>query len=84
MAMTVHLPDELRERLAAEAARRGTSVDALVAEMVAKQLPAEASADAAEDALRSFIGCGSSGNPEPFDLRKARRELADKKLAEGA
>ena len=30
--MTVHLPDELRARLAAEAARQGKSVDALVAE----------------------------------------------------
>ena len=82
--MTVHLPDELLERLAAEAARRGKSVDALVAEMVAKQLPPHLPADAGEDALEAFIGCGSSGSREPFDLRKARRELAEKKLAEGA
>ncbi|HKN89361.1 MAG TPA: CopG family transcriptional regulator, partial [Acidimicrobiia bacterium] len=61
--MTVHLPDELRDRLAAEAARRGKSVDALVAEMVARQLPVRqaADADAGEDALEAFIGCGSSG-----------------------
>ena len=78
--MTVHLPDELSERLAAEAARVGKSVDALVAEIVAAQLPAEPG----EDALDAFIGCGSSGRPEPFDLRQARRDLADKKLAEGA
>jgi hypothetical protein len=82
--MTVHLPDELRERLAAVAARRGMSVDALVAEMVAKQLPADRPVGTGEDALEAFIGCGSSGISEPFDLRKARRELADKKLAEGA
>jgi hypothetical protein len=61
MAMTVHLPDELRERLATEAARRGKSVDALVAEMVAKQLPPQLPADTGEDALEAFIGCGSSG-----------------------
>lgn len=82
--MTVHLPDELRDRLAAEAARLGKSVDALVAEMVARQLPVRQAADTGEDALEAFIGCGSSGRTEPFDLRQARRDLADKKLAEGA
>ena len=82
--MTVHLPDELRERLAAEAARQGKSVDAFVAELVAKQLPLQHPGDTGEDALAAFIGCGSSGSDEPFDLHKARRDLADRKLAEGA
>ncbi len=59
--MTVHLPDDLRERLTAEAARQGKSVDALVAEMVAKQLPGQPPGDTAEDALEAFIGSGASG-----------------------
>jgi plasmid stability protein len=72
MAMTVHLPDELRERLAAEAARRGKSVDELVAEMVAKQLPVQPPADTGEDALEAFIGSGSSGRG---DLGRRHREI---------
>ena len=73
--MTVHLPDELRDRLAAEAARRGKSVDALVAEMVTKQLPPEPPAETTdgEDALAAFIGSGSSGRG---DLAGRHRELA--------
>ncbi len=82
--MTVPLPDELWERLAAEAARQGKTVDALAAEIVAARLPDPRPAVSGEDALEAFIGCGSSGRTEPFDLRRARRELADKKLAEGA
>jgi len=66
--MTVHLPDELRVRLAAEAARQGKSVDALVAELVAAQLPAET----AEDPLEAFIGSGSSGRG---DLARRHREI---------
>jgi plasmid stability protein len=66
--MTVHLPDELRERLAAEAARQGKNVDALVAEFVAAQLPAET----AEDPLEAFIGSGSSGRG---DLARRHREI---------
>jgi hypothetical protein len=37
-----------------------------------------------EDALEVFIGSGHSASSEPFDLRKARREAADRKLARGA
>jgi hypothetical protein len=73
--MTVNVPDELAERLAAEAARRGQTVDAVAAELLAAGL---------EDPLAAFIGCGSSGNDEPFELREARRDLAERKLAEGA
>ena len=76
--MTVHLPDELRERLAEEAARRGKSVDALVAEMVAKQLPPAPRAETTEgeDTLEAFIGSGSSGRG---DLARRHRELADER-----
>lgn len=66
--MTVHLPDELRARLAAEAARQGKSVDALVAEIVAAQIPAETT----EDPLEAFIGSGSSGRG---DLARRHREI---------
>lgn len=66
--MTVHLPDELRARLAGEAARQGKSVDALVAELVAAQLPAEA----AENPLEAFIGSGSSARG---DLARRHREI---------
>lgn len=73
--MRVHLPDDLWERLAAEAARRGTSVDALVAEMVARHLPPAppAGTTEGEDALEAFIGSGSSGRG---DLARRHRELA--------
>lgn len=73
--MTVNVPDELAERLAAEAARRGQTVDAVAAALLAAGL---------EDPLAAFIGCGSSGSNEPFELREARRDLAERKLAEGA
>ena len=66
--MTVHLPDELRARLAAEAARQGKSVDALVAEIVAAQIPAVMS----DDPLEAFIGSGSSGRG---DLARRHREI---------
>ena len=75
--MTVNLPEELAARLAAEATRRGITVDEVLAEMVAARLPAE-------DPLEAFIGCGASGRPEPFDIHSARAELAARKLAEGA
>ena len=85
MTLTVHLPEEVAARLAAEATRRGITVDDLVAEMVAR-LPSEpASANAGdEDALEAFIGSGASGRTERFDIHDARAELAARKLAEGA
>ena len=58
----------MRARLAAEAARQGKSVDALVAEFVAAQLPAEV----AQDPLEAFIGSGSSGRG---DLARRHREI---------
>ncbi len=41
MSAIVHLPDDLAGRLAAEAARRGVSIDELSAELVAAGLPAD-------------------------------------------
>ena len=66
--MNVQLPDELRARLVAEAARRGKSVNALIAELVVAQLPAET----AEDPLEAFIGSGSSGRG---DLARRHRDI---------
>ena len=77
--MTVHLPDELQERLAEEAARQGKSVDSLVAEMVAKQLPPAPPAemtegeDARPPRRLSFIGVGASGGTE--NVAERHREI---------
>jgi hypothetical protein len=82
--MSVNLPDDVAARLAAEAARRGLSVDDLAAELLAVRLlePPEGRIEE-DDALEAFIGCGASGRTEPFDLRQARRDLAEQKRAEG-
>lgn len=68
MTLTLNLPEELAARLAAEATRRGITVDDLVAEMVAARLPAEGH----DDALEAFIGSGSSGRG---DLGRRHREI---------
>ena len=72
MAITV---EELAARLNAEAARRGTTSEALLDELAAKL---------DEDPLEAFIGCGASGHSEPFDIHHERSELAAKKHAKGA
>lgn len=60
----VHLPDELVERLATEAARRGVSVEELSAELLAAALPGDdGGAEPRSDALEAFIGSGDSGDP---------------------
>jgi hypothetical protein len=41
VTVSVHLPDELGARLAAEATRRGITVDELTAELLVGRLPAE-------------------------------------------
>jgi hypothetical protein len=76
MSVTVELPAEALRRLEAEAARRGISIDDVIAEFAAR-LPIE-------DPLESFIGCGASGDTRPFDIHRERAELAERKLAEGA
>ena len=68
--MTVTLPAEIAARLAAEAARRGVSVDDLAAELIAARLPKPVQPESErDDALEAFIGSGRSGLKEPFDLR---------------
>ena len=65
MSLTVELPEELAERLTAEAARGGTSVGELVVSLLAGRL-------AIEDPLEEFIGSGSSGRG---DLGRQHREI---------
>jgi hypothetical protein len=60
---TVHLPDELADRLAAEATRRGMTVDELAAETLRARFPAPASSNSGDDVLEAFIGSGDSGDP---------------------
>jgi plasmid stability protein len=79
MSVTVELSDELLARLRAEAARRGVSVDAVIADFVAR-LP---SAEGTPTHRLRFIGIGSSGRTEPMDIRRERAELAAKRDAEG-
>jgi plasmid stability protein len=68
----VHLPDELADRLAVEAARRGISVDELSAELVAAGLPPDGRAEGEPDPLEAFIGSGHSGRG---DLGRRHREI---------
>jgi hypothetical protein len=62
MSAIVHLPDELAGRLAAEAARRGMSVDEVAAEALAARFP-DTAGGGGRDALEAFIGSGDSGDP---------------------
>jgi hypothetical protein len=64
VTLTVNLPEKLAARLAAEATRRGRTVEDLVTELVAAQL--------ADDPLEAFIGSGASGRG---DLGRRHREI---------
>lgn len=70
MTVTLDLPAEAQARLQAEAARRGITLDQLIAE-VADKLPAE-------DPLEAFIGSGSSGRG---DLARRHREIRAEQTA---
>lgn len=83
VSVTVEVPEPLAGRLAAEAARRGVSVDEVAVEALEGVLGAQAPASDG-DSLAAFIGCGSSGRTEAFDIARARSDLAARKLAEGA
>jgi hypothetical protein len=71
--LTIDVPDPVAERLASEAARRGVSPAEVAVEALESVYGAPESGD---DALEAFIGCGSSGRPEPFDITQARSYLA--------
>ncbi len=72
---TVHLPDELVDRLAVEAARRGISVDALAAETLAAAFDQPVTPIGPRRRL-AFVAIGASGQP------RGGAE-ADELLAEG-
>jgi hypothetical protein len=75
MMSTVHLPDELVDRLAAEAARRGVSVDELAAETLAARFPQQ-HPDSGPRRHLAFVAFGASGQPRGG-------AQADELLAEG-
>lgn len=68
MTITVHLPDELAARLAAEASRRGVQVDEVAAELVSAGLDRSGT----DDPWEAFIGSGHSGRG---DLARRHREI---------
>jgi hypothetical protein len=75
----VQVPDDVAERLAGEAGRRGVAVDVVLTELLAARLPAAQHHD--HESLDAFIGFGSSGITEPFDVHTARRELYERRVS---
>jgi hypothetical protein len=75
----VHVPEELAERLAAEAARRQGTVEELAVELVSAGLGATG-----ESALDAFIASGDSGDPTwaGRDIHELRSELATRRADE--
>jgi len=80
MSVSVHLPEELAARLAAEAARQGRDVDEVAAELLGDRLPA---AEGELDVLEAFIGSGDSGDPSwaGRDTAELRAEAAARRRA---
>lgn len=78
MTLTVHVPDDLAGRLAAEAARRGMTVDELAVALLGQQVAAMdpvAPAPLSPGRRRfSFIGVGDSG-PTGGDIAERHDEL---------
>lgn len=77
MPVTVELPADVLARIEAEAARRGVTIDAVIAEL-AGQLPANAPVDGAH--RLSFAGIGASGTTEPVGRR--HREIIAEHFAD--
>jgi plasmid stability protein len=76
--LSVDLPDDIGARLAAEAARRGTGIEATAADLLA---PALTALD--DDPLEAFIGSGDSGDPTwaARDIHELRSDLAARRNA---
>lgn len=72
----MHLPDELAERLAAVAARRGVGVDQVAAELVTAGLSSTGPETGTPQQRRrlSFAGSGSSG-PDGGDIARRHRQV---------
>jgi hypothetical protein len=82
MPLTVDLPPDVLRRLEAEAARRGVTVDDVIAEL-ASGLPGEVNEVPKRGRRLSFVGIGASGDTRPFDIHRERDELATRKLVDG-
>lgn len=78
MPVTLDLPPEARARLEAEAARRGITLDELVAEL-SNQFPSSGTT-VADDALGRFVGCGDSGDAAwaTSDIHELRHDVAQR------
>ena len=74
MTTVLHLPDDVAALLEARAAERGLTVTELVSEMARRPRR--------RPALDAFIGCADITVGEPFDLNRARTDLADELLRE--
>ena len=74
-----HPADEEPARLV-DAGRRGVPVEVMLTELLTARLPAAQSNG--HDTLEAFIGFGASGITQPFDIRQARRDLADRMTIE--
>lgn len=80
MTVTLNMPDELLRRLEAVAAARRVSVEELAIELLnGVDTPA---GDSALAALEAFVGAGA-GDGSRFEIHDARRELAQRRGAEG-
>lgn len=79
MSLTVDLPADVVRRLEAEAARRGVTIDEVIAEL-ASGLPTEH--QERPKCLR-FVGIATSGDTRPFDIHHERDELAARRIADG-
>jgi len=83
MSVTIELPAAAQARLEAEAARRGITLEQLIAQL-ADQLPATTPPGAGS--LEEFFGSGDSGDPEwaSRDIHELRHDLAQRQLGEPA
>lgn len=82
VSVTVEVPEPLAGRLAAEAARRGVSVEEVAVEALEGVY---GKPDGDQDALAAFIGCFDSGDPDwaSTDTHELRAQAAARNLAEG-
>jgi len=82
---TVHLPEELIERLAAEAARRAVTVDELAAETLDARFPPpppqQGPKPVGTKRHLSFAGIGSSGSAGG-DLARRHKEIIAEAFAD--
>lgn len=76
MATIVHLPDDVATAVAERASERGVTVTDFICDLVER-------ADRRR-ALEAFIGGADMPTSEPFDLHRAREQLADELLDEHA